>query len=182
MQWLFCPCQGYSSDKILHYSVGCSINVPPYHLCLLVTSSDNLFKQFGPRSGQKCSAWSGSKLFDTLICYLLKNSSKELLLWGNQQTTKTQTIHWLTCYFHSSNFCCVFATVWYRQSFVCVCLLLLRGHLLGKGWPLGSRLWRLIVSLLLSHWYPGSGVVLDHIDSWSIPLCPLSNFVNVNRG
>ena len=42
------------------------------------------------------------------------------------------------------------------------------GHLLGKGWPLGSRLWCLTVSLSLSHWYPGSGVVLDCIDSWSL--------------
>ena len=40
--------------------------------------------------------------------------------------------------------------------------------LLGKGWPLGSRLWRLTVSLSLSHWYPGLGVVLDCIDSWSL--------------
>ena len=28
-----------------------------------------------------------------------------------------------------------------------------------------SRLWCLTVSLSLSHWYPGSGVVLDCIDS-----------------
>ena len=33
------------------------------------------------------------------------------------------------------------------------------------GWPLGSRLWCLAVGLLLSHWYPGSGVVLNCIDS-----------------
>ena len=52
-------------------------------------------------------------------------------------------------------------------AFVHVCLVMPCGHLLGKGWPLGSRLWCLIVSLLLSHWYPGSGVVLDCIDSWS---------------
>ena len=39
------------------------------------------------------------------------------------------------------------------------------GHLLGKGLPLGSRLWCLTVSLSLSHWYPGSGVVLDCINS-----------------
>ena len=37
--------------------------------------------------------------------------------------------------------------------------------LLGQGLPLGSRLWCPTVSLLLSHWYPGSGVVLDCIDS-----------------
>ena len=46
-----------------------------------------------------------------------------------------------------------------------VCLYVLCGHLLGKGWPLGSRLWCLTVSLSLSHWYRGSGVVLDCIDS-----------------
>ena len=38
-------------------------------------------------------------------------------------------------------------------------------ELLGKGWPLGSRLLCLTVSLSLSHWYPGSDVVLDCIDS-----------------
>ena len=35
----------------------------------------------------------------------------------------------------------------------------------GKGLPLGSRLWCLTVNLSLSHWYPGSGVVLNCIDS-----------------
>ena len=39
------------------------------------------------------------------------------------------------------------------------------GHLMGMGWPLGSPLWCLTVSLSLSHWYPGLGVVLDCIDS-----------------
>ena len=34
--------------------------------------------------------------------------------------------------------------------------------------PLGSRLWCLTVSLSLSHWYPGSGMVLDCIDSLSL--------------
>ena len=53
-------------------------------------------------------------------------------------------------------------------AFVRVCLYVPCGHLLGKGWPLGSRLWCLTVSVSLSHWYPGSGVVLDCIDSWSL--------------
>ena len=53
-------------------------------------------------------------------------------------------------------------------AFVCVCLYVPCGHLLGKGWPLGSRFWCLTVSLSLSHWYLGSGVVLDCIDSWSL--------------
>ena len=57
------------------------------------------------------------------------------------------------------------------HAFGRVCLYWPCGHLLGKGWPLGSRLWCLTVSLSLSHWYPGSGhsgVVLDCIDSWSL--------------
>ena len=54
-----------------------------------------------------------------------------------------------------------------------ICLLMPCGHLLGKGWPLGSRLWCQVVKLSLSHWYPGSGV--------SIPdLCPLSYFYSVD--
>ena len=66
-----------------------------------------------------------------------------------QYVMKTSCILWLT-------------------NFLRVCLLLPCDHLLGKGWPLGSRLWCLTVSLLLSHWYPGSGVVLDCIDSGSL--------------
>ena len=62
--------------------------------------------------------------------------------------------------------CFVLSCVCY--VFARVCLIVLCGHLLGKGWPLGSRFWCLTVSLSLSHWYPGSGVVLDCIDSWSL--------------
>ena len=51
------------------------------------------------------------------------------------------------------------------NAFVRVCLYVPYGHLLGKGWPLGSLLWCLTVSLSLSHWYPWSSVVLDCIDS-----------------
>ena len=50
-------------------------------------------------------------------------------------------------------------------GFVCVCSYVPCGHLLGKDLPLGSRLWYPILSLSLAHWYPGSGVVLDCIDS-----------------
>ena len=50
-------------------------------------------------------------------------------------------------------------------DFVCVRLYVLCDHLLGKGCYLGSRLWCPTVSLSHSHWYPGSGVVLDCIDS-----------------
>ena len=53
---------------------------------------------------------------------------------------------------------------------MCVCLYVLCGHLLGKGWPLGSRLWCLLWVCHFPHWYPRSGVVLDCIDSWSLHL------------
>ena len=53
----------------------------------------------------------------------------------------------------------------YYNAFVRVCLLVPCGRLLGKGLPFGSRLRCLIVKLSLSHWYPGSGVGLDCIDS-----------------
>ena len=70
-------------------------------------------------------------------------------------------------YFFCASFMLFLSCVCY--AFVCVCLLMPCGHLLGKGWPLGSRLLCPIVSLLLSQWYPGPGVVLDCIDSWSLP-------------
>ena len=64
-------------------------------------------------------------------------------------------------------------SVLFCYAFVRVCLLMPCGPLLGKGWPLGSRLWCLIVKMSLSNWYPGSGVGLIV----SIPyLCPLSYF------
>ena len=40
-------------------------------LCLLVPSADTFCKELGTRSGPtKCWAWSGSKLFDTLMIFL----------------------------------------------------------------------------------------------------------------
>ena len=62
-----------------------------------------------------------------------------------------------------------------------VCLLMPCSHLLGKGWPLGSRLLGLIVTLSLSHWYPGSGVLLDCIYSWSLPSFLLWCFLKYTR-
>ena len=64
---------------------------------------------------------------------------------------------------------CYFCLVFVMLSCMSVYWWLPCGHLLGKGWPLGSHLWCLIVKLSLFHWYPGSGVVLDCIDSWSLP-------------
>ena len=57
-------------------------------------------------------------------------------------------------------FCLVFAMHLYASVYMC---------LLVTCWEraadLLACLWCLAVSLLLSHWYPGSGVVLDCIDS-----------------
>ena len=50
-----------------------------------------------------------------------------------------------------------------------VSLLVPCGHLLEKGWSLGSCLWCLIVTVSFSHWCHGSGVVLDCIYSWYLP-------------
>ena len=68
-------------------------------------------------------------------------------------------------YFTDRSFVDLFFLSWACYAFVRVCLYVFRGHLLGKGLPIGSRLWYLTVSLSLSHCYPGSGVVLDCIDS-----------------
>ena len=76
--------------------------------------------------------------------------------------TFIRSIHWMRQSQHGIMF--FLSCVCY--AFVRVCLYVACGHLLGKGWPLGSRLWCLTLSLSLSHWYPGSGVVLDCTDSW----------------
>ena len=62
---------------------------------------------------------------------------------------------WINCF-------CVLCS-----SCFCVCSLLSFGHLLGKGWPLGSCCWCLLYLCYFPMWYPVSGMVLDCIVSWS---------------
>ena len=58
-------------------------------------------------------------------------------------------------------FCLVFAMPLCESVYMCLVVICCeRADLL-----FGSRLWCLTVRLSLSHWYPGSGVVLDCIDS-----------------
>ena len=68
-----------------------------------------------------------------------------------------------------------FCAVLCLLCFVCVCLYVLCGHLLGKGWPFGSRLWCLLwvchfpIGILGQVWY----LIV------SIPdLCTLTYFYN----
>ena len=70
-----------------------------YYSSLLVPSADDLCKQFWPRSGAtKCRAWSGSKLFGTLMVYLKEffeeldfetKISRRLKAWKNTQLAKS---------------------------------------------------------------------------------------------
>ena len=50
-------------------------------------------------------------------------------------------------------------------AFVHVCLYVPCDRCWERAELFDSRLWCLTLSLSLSHWYPGSGVVLDCIDS-----------------
>ena len=62
--------------------------------------------------------------------------------------------------------CIVYVFSVLRLLCLCACLFLCAlWSPAGKGLPLGSCLWCLTVRLSLSHWCPGSGVVLDCIDS-----------------
>ena len=67
-----------------------------------------------------------------------------------------------------------FCSVLYLLCFVRVCLYVLCGHLLGKGWPLGSRLWCLLwvchfpIGILGQVWY----LIVSNPD-----LCNLITFI-----
>ena len=55
---------------------------------ITLSSADNLCKQFVPRSGPtKCRAWSGSKLFDTLMVFR-KEILEKVNFEKNEQTTE----------------------------------------------------------------------------------------------
>ena len=83
----FCPLYSYLLS--VSWKSTFTKTMPTLTLCLLGLSADNLCKQFGLGSGStKCRAWSGSKLFDTLMVFLkdffLKKNDFEKTL----QTTK----------------------------------------------------------------------------------------------
>ena len=63
-----------------------------------------------------------------------------------------------------------FCSVLCLLCFVRVCLYVLRGHLLGKGWPLGSRLWCILwvchfpIGILGQVWY----LIVSIPDLWNL--------------
>ena len=62
-------------------------------LCILVSSADNLCKQFGSKSGPTiCRVWSGSQLFDTLIMFL-KEFFKKVNI-RQQKSVKNYAVNW----------------------------------------------------------------------------------------
>ena len=91
-------------------------------------------------------SWSTSELRVRLAPLNQFKPSSKILYWPFQGGTSFVD---LLC------FCSVLCLL----CFVRVCLYVLRGHLLGKGWPLGSRLWCLLwvchfpIGILGQVWY-----------------------------
>ena len=71
-----------------------------------------------------------------------------------------------------------FCSVLCLLCFVRVCLYVLRGHLLGKGWPLGSRLWCL---LWVCHFPIGILGQVWYLIVWIPDLCNLTYFESRNN-
>ena len=94
-------------------------------------------------------SWSTSELRVRLVPFDRFKPSSKIFYWPFQGGTS-----FVDPFFFLSCVC---------YAFVHVCLYVPCGHLLGKGWPLGSLLWCPTVS-----WYPGWSVVLDYMDSWSL--------------
>ena len=186
---LFCMCESgvagsqsrhqYELDvrSVLHgqvsFAAANQILCNPWGFERLQKSNNSCSKkvQFWPfdKNPQGWGRWGGSRGWGsavTIFASMLLHSWFSLIWYAQWPYSENSFI--LTFWSHQQGLLCFFflSFVWY--AFVRVCLYVLCGHLLGKGWPLGSCLWCLIVSLSLSHWYPGSGVVLDCIDSWSL--------------
>ena len=91
-------------------------------------------------------SWSTSELRVRLAPLNRFKPSSKIFYWPFQGSTSFVD---LLC------FCSVLCLL----CFVRVCLYVLRGHLLGKGWPLGSRLWFLLwvchfpIRILGQVWY-----------------------------
>ena len=91
-----------------------------------------------------------------LICSLLE-LVLSLTVWKN--TVSTMSDEYFFCGSFMFLFCLVFA-MFYARLFICA-----SWSPAGKGLTSWLSFVVSSVSLSLSHWYPGSGVVLDCIDS-----------------
>ena len=85
--------------------------------------------------------------------------------------SKAVLLLWIFYVFVLSCICYVFVHVCLNMCFVVTCW--------ERADLLALVLWCLTVSLSLSHWYPGSGVVLDCIDSWSLHPYLLSYHIDI---
>ena len=115
-------------------------------------------------------SWSKSELRARLALLNRFKPSSKIFYWPFKGSTS----------FVDLFFCCFFSVL----CLLCFCARLFicaLSHLFGKGWPLGTRLWCLTVSLSLSHWYPGSGVVLDCINPWSLHPFLLLTLSNISE-
>ena len=100
--WNFYPaCRGLRQNVIINSFL---------HKWRLLSSADNLCKQFGPRSGKtKCRAWSRSKLLDTQMVFLKDFFEK------NPQTTKNMQNYPTRKGLSANVFCLQLQTPLHRQ-------------------------------------------------------------------
>ena len=96
----------------------------------------------------------------SMVCHTVTNSLSNgciVPVYAFTDHSKAVLLLWIICVFCVLCFSCFH-----------ICSLLPCGHLLGKGWPLGSCWWCLLYFCYFPMWYPVSGVVLDCIVSWSL--------------
>ena len=83
---------------------------------------------------------------------------------ARRETSLSPPVKYLMIVLRRCFFCRSFTMLFlscFCYTFGCLCLLMPSGHLLLER----ADLMAFVVKLSLSHWYPGSGVVLDCIDS-----------------
>ena len=100
--------------------------------------------------------WSNSMHFQVLILTSSMSGKSKKSYWQAFSYARDSSIH--EAFFHLGSVPLESTVADALELYIC-----------KLSWLLSSRLWCLTVSLLLSHKYPGSGVVLDCIDSWSLP-------------
>ena len=110
--------------------------------------------------------WCGFKWF-SLICWVWRCTQTRAcvcLLVGWEEGVDMENLEPKRYFFVDllCFFCLVFAMPLWASVYMCIVVTCL------ESWPFGSRSWCVTLSLSLSHWYPGSGVVLGCIDSWSL--------------